>query len=124
MENVYEDRLVGCVWQSSPVSESPVVVLVGWCVYEVKLPGRVERTRHFSGTKANDGRGKASSSIVQFDSAARRGVTESGRVYLLESSVGTEANVRYVWNEIVRINCAMDVIDVTNEIVEMMERKA
>ncbi|MDO8450328.1 MAG: hypothetical protein Q7T10_16135 [Rhodoferax sp.] len=120
----FENKFEGSVWQSEPVSETPVVVLVGWHVFEVKLPGRAERTRHFSGTKAHDGHGKASTPIVQFDPVARRGVTESGRVYLLENPPGLEINAVCAWDAFVRVNRAHDVVDVSTEIQNMMERRA
>lgn len=64
---IIENRFTGSVWQAAPVSEKPRVVPVGWHVFEVHLPKRAERTRHFVGTKAEDGHGKASTAIVSFD---------------------------------------------------------
>lgn len=118
----FENKFEGSVWQSATVSESPVVVLVGWHVFEVKLLGRAERTRHFAGTRAQDGHGKASTPIVAFDPATRRGTTESGRVYVLEGSTGLEVNVACAWDAFVRVNRAADIVDVSVEIKALMEQ--
>jgi len=120
---IVENKFEGSVWQSAPVSESPVVVLVGWHVFEVKLPCRSERTRHFSGTKAQDGHGKASTPIVAFDPATRRGMTESGRVYVLDGSEGLEVNAACAWDAFVRVNRAVDIVDVSAEIKKAMGQK-
>lgn len=120
---IVENRFTGSVWQAAPVSEKPFVVLVDWHVFEVQLPGRAERTRHFAGTKALDGHGKASTAIIAFDPVAGRGVTESGRVYQLEGSAGVEVNVACAWDAFVRVNRAADIVDVSVEIMTLMEQK-
>jgi len=119
----FENKFEGSVWHSAPVSDKPRVVLVDWHVFEVQLPNRAERTRHFAGTKAQDGHGKASTAIVSFGPVARRGVTESGRVYELEGSAGLEVNVAAAWDAWIRVNRATDVVDVTAEINKAMEQK-
>jgi len=124
MENGFENRFTGSVWQVSPVSEKPDVVLVGWHVFGVQLPGRAGHTRHFSRTKVEDGHGKASTGIVAFDRLVRRGVTESGRVYLLDGSPGVEVNAAFAWDAFVRVNRAENIVDVSSEIEELLGRKA
>lgn len=120
----FENKFEGSVWQSEPVRpRGPDVVLVGWHVFELQLPGHAERTKHFSGTKVLDGHGKASTPIVSLDPATRRGVTESGRVYVLESSPGLEVNAACAWDAFVRVNRAVDIVDVSAEIKALMEQK-
>jgi hypothetical protein len=108
----------GGIWQCSPVSEVAEVCLEDWDVYEVKVPGRENRTRHFVGTKVDRGRsGRVSSPIVSFDSTARRGVTESGRVYeLVGQRTGLGLDAEYTWNNWQQINHVTDVVNVTEEI--------
>ena len=76
-------EIQGGVWKCAPVSERPEIVLVDWHVFEVKLPSRAERTRHFAGQNITDREGRTSSAIETFDAATSRGTTESGRVYEL-----------------------------------------
>ena len=119
----FENKFEGSVWHSAPVSDKPRVVLVDWHVCELQLPDRAERTRHFAGTKAQDGHGKASTAIVAFDPVARRGATESGRVYELEGSTGLEVNAACAWDAFVHVNRAVNIVDVSAEITELMEQK-
>lgn len=114
----------GSIWPSSPVAVTPKVELGDWRVFEVKLPGRVQRSRHFAGSTGRDGRGKASTAIVEFDPLTRRGLTESGRVYELQSSTGFNVNAEYVWRNWVRINRATHVVDVSPEIRALLEGQA
>lgn len=111
----------GRAWSSSPVSEAPFVVLVGWRVFELQLPDRPFRTRHFCGTKAQDGHGKASTAIVKFDPPDKRGYTESGRQYLLIDSPGLDINADFAWASFVSVNRAQAVVDVTPEILKLLE---
>lgn len=114
--------LLDLVWPSSPVSAAPLVVLLGWRIFELQRPYHTYRTRHFCGTKAHDGHGKASTPIVQFDPSAKSGVTESGRQHILVDSLGLDINAACTWNAFVRVNHAQDVVDVTSEIAKLMEK--
>ena len=123
MKNDFVNKFEERAWHSAPVSETPLVVLVGWHVFEVKLPDRTERTRHFAGTTAREGHGKVSTPIVEFDPATWRGVTESGRVYQLENSAGLDINVTLAWDAWIRVHAATDLVDVTAEIKELALRR-
>lgn len=113
----------GGVWKCAPVSERPEIVLTDWHVFEVKLPDRTERTRHFAGQNVTDREGRASSAIVIFDATTARGITESGRVYQLQGHTGFTGDGEYTWNRWKSINAATDVVDVTVEIKELMKQR-
>ena len=116
-------EIQGGVWKCAPVSERPEIVLVDWHVFEVKLPSRAERTRHFAGQNITDREGRTSSAIETFDAATSRGTTESGRVYELRGSTGFSSDGEYTWNRWKNINSVTDVVDVTAEVKVLMEQK-
>lgn len=118
--NVVE--ITGGIWVCAPVSERPEIVLTDWHVFEVQLPGQSDRTRHFAGQNATDIEGRASSAIVRLDAVTRRGITSSGRVYELRGGTGFTPDGQYTWNAWKRINRATDVVDVTPEIIELLEQ--
>ena len=109
-------EIQGGVWKCKPVSERPEIILTDWHVFDVKLPGRAERTRHFAGQNITDGEGRASSAITIFDTATGCGITESGRVYQLLGRTGFTGDGEYTWNRWKTINAVTDVDDVTAEI--------
>lgn len=117
--NVVE--ISGGIWVCAPVSERPEIVLTDWHVFEVQLPGRTDRTRHFAGQNATDIEGRASSAIVRLDAVTRKGITSSGRVYELLGGTGFTSDGQYTWNAWKRINGATDVVDVSPEILKLME---
>lgn len=113
----------GGVWAAAPVSERPGIVLTDWHVFEVQLPSRGARTRHFAGYNITDREGRASSAIVAFDAETGRGRTCSGRVYELRGAAGFNGDGEYVWHRWLSINSAKDVVDVTAEITNAREQK-
>ena len=113
----------GGVWTCAPVSERPEIILSDWQVFEVKLPGLPERTRHFAGQNITDHEGRTSSAINTIDPATGRGITGSGRIYQLRGRPGFTSDGRYVWSRWKSINSVTDVVDVTSEIKTMMELK-
>ena len=113
----------GGVWKCAPVSERPEIGLADWHVFEVKLPSRAERTRHFAGQNITDREGRTSSAIETFDAATSRGTTESGRVYELRGSTGFSGDGEYTWNRWKSINSVTEVVDVTAETKKMIEQK-
>ena len=113
----------GGVWKCAPVSERPEIVLADWQVFEVKLPGRTERSRHFAGQNITDREGRTSSAITIFDAATSRGTTESGRVYELRGSTGFSGDGEYTWSRWKSINSVTDVVDVTAEIKNLIGQK-
>ena len=116
-------EIQGGVWKCAPVSERPEIVLIDWHVFEVQLPSRNERTRHFAGQNVTDNEGRASSAIVTFDLETGRGVTESGRVYQLQGRTGFTGDGQYTWDRWKSINSATNVLDVTAEIKDSMEQR-
>ena len=116
-------EISGGVWKCRPVSERPEIVLTDWHVFEVKLPGRTERSRHFAGQNITDREGRASSAIETFDAATSRGTTESGRVYELRGSTGFTGDGEYTWNRWKKINSVTDVVDVTAEVKVSIEQR-
>ena len=113
----------GGVWKCAPVSERPEIILTDWHVFEIQLPGRSDRTRHFAGQNITDHEGRASSAIVTFDAATGSGITESGRVYQLHGNTVLRGDGEYTWNQWQRINSVTDVVDVTAEIKDSMEQR-
>ena len=109
-------EIQGGVWKCKPVSERPEIILTDWHVFEVKLPSRAERTRHFAGQNITDREGRASSAITIFDAATGCGITESGRVYQLQGRTGFTGDGEYTWNRWKTINAVTDIVDVTAEI--------
>ena len=113
----------GGVWKCAPVSARPEIILANWRVFEVQLPNRTQRTRHFAGQNIEDCEGRASSAIVTFDSETGQGMTESGRIYKLQGPRGFTDDAEYTWNRWKSINSVTEVVDVTAEIKKMMEQK-
>lgn len=113
----------GGVWECAPVAERPEIILTNWRVFEVQLPSRNERSRHFAGQNIIDCEGRASSAMVIFDPQTGQGITESGRVYQLQGRTGFTGDGEYTWNQWKRINSVSGVVDVTAEIKKLMEKK-
>jgi len=109
------------VWNVASVNEEPELVLEGWRVYELKGVYGDALSRHFVGT-CSDGSGRVSSGIQVFDATRRRGTTRSGRVYELTGRQGLGMNAEYVWNSFCRIHPVRDLRDVTDELVEQINR--
>ena len=116
-------EISGGVWKCAPVTERPEIVLTNWHVFEVKLPGRTERSRHFAGQNITDREGRASSAIVTFDAVTGCGMTESGRVYQLRGSTGLAGDGEYTWNRWKGINSVTGVVDVTAEIRKLIGQR-
>ena len=116
-------EISGGVWKCRPVDERPEIILTYWHVFEVTLPGRTERTRHFAGQNITDHEGRASSAITIFDAATGCGITESGRVYQLQGRTGFTGDGEYTWNRWKTINAVTDVVDVTAEIKGSMGQR-
>ena len=81
------------VWRTSSVSDEPEIQLIDW---DVKKD--TAGNGYFVGTRANDGSGRVSTTIVEFDPERRRGRTQSGRVYELLGNGGYSSNGEYVWS--------------------------
>lgn len=81
------------VWKTAPVSDEPEIQLVDW---DVKKDTAGDG--YFVGTRPDDGSGRVSTAIVEFDRERRRGRTQSGRVYELLGPRGYSSNGEYVWS--------------------------
>ena len=93
------DIATGGIWATTPVSETPEIVLRSWRVMQLK-----DGDRHFVGYNVTEHEGRVSSKIVQFDKETMRGVTASGRVYQLEGPSGYNGDAIYTWNKWQAIN--------------------
>lgn len=85
-------------WALTTISETADCTLDAWSVFEVPFDGddRVW-TRHFFGFRREGCRGQVSSPVQEFDAAARRGRTRSGRVYELAGGSGINPDAMAVW---------------------------
>ncbi|HZR34082.1 MAG TPA: hypothetical protein VFA75_01820 [Nevskia sp.] len=81
------------LWRSAPVRDEPEVHLRDWDIRQ-DTAGRC----YFVGTRADNGDGRVSTPIVEFDAEHRRGRTRSGRVYELLGPSGRSRNGEYVWS--------------------------
>ncbi len=94
------------VWKAASVREEPEIQLRNWDIKE-DTAGR----RYFVGSRVDDGTGRVSTAIVEFDAERRRGRTESGRVYELHGPRGRSSNGEYVWSHYKIANCIREAAD-------------
>lgn len=106
------------IWKTTPVASVPQIKLASWSIYEVSSEYWIGRTRHFVGYNLTEREGRASSAIVEFDPVAKRGVTESGRVYELVGAPGNSGDGIYTFNQWCEINKVSDCMDVTSKAFE------
>lgn len=95
------------------VDDEPVIELRSWRVMQTE---RCER--HFVGVHGSGmlAAGRVSSAIVSFDASQRRGVTRSGRVYILRGAPGgLDGDAAYTWAAWARFNRVASYEDVTHE---------
>lgn len=95
------------IWRTAPVSEEPEIRLSRWKIIEEG--GR----RYFVG---NDGAGRVSNVIVEFDKEKRVGKTRSGRIYKLIGGPAMNIEAEYVLSRWKAINGVDSVTDVTDQI--------
>lgn len=105
------------IWKVESIENEPSLRLRDWRVYEVLGVYGDEPSRHFVATQFGSQSGRVSSGIATYDSAARKGVTQSGRVYELVGRSGWSSDGEYVWNAYCRLNSARGVRDVTASLV-------
>jgi hypothetical protein len=104
------------IWPIASVSECPGITLRQWQIFEVQLPQKPNRTRHFVGYSVHDRAGQVSSAIKQFDQTTMRGVTESGRVYQLLGLPGWNADADHTWRRWKSICSITSELDVTGSV--------
>ena len=85
------------IWPIASVTDQPEISLRDWQVFEVQLPARASKTRHFVGYAIENNAGQVSSAIQSFDPKTMRGITESGRVYQLVGKPGWDSDGDHTW---------------------------
>lgn len=109
----------GGVWRTTPVRETPEIVLARWRVFSVSLPNGESCTRHFVGWNVTEREGRVSSPIVEFDSLTMRGRTRSGRVYELRGVSGWDGDAEYVWSRWQRLQASGDLTNIKDVSAEL-----
>jgi len=109
----------GSLWSTPPVSDQPVIILARWRVVEV-LTKNMAIERHFIGYNVEDGEGRASTAVEQFDPATGQAKTKSGRIYQLTGEPGYDSDGEWVWQNWARLNHFSDEKDVTAEFWKLM----
>ena len=97
--------MIGIPWQLSQ-----------WRVFEVQLPGRPDRTRHFAGYSVALRVPKVAGPIVEFDLALQRGTDDTGRVFALIAASRGSAVVDKEWDAWVRRVGATAVKDISKDV--------
>lgn len=105
------------IWRPASVDQEPETILSQWRVYRVKgnFEGQAE-TVHFVGyTLGRFGEGRVSSPVLEFDAETKKGVTASGRVYLLHGTSGFNPDAMYVWNRWLGLASEPEYTDVSED---------
>jgi hypothetical protein len=116
MPGVIGHIIESSVWRVISVADQPGVDLGSWQV--MQLPNG---DRHFVGWNATGREGRASSKIVAFDAATRRGRTSSGRVYQLRGRTGCDGDGTHVWHRWMQLNGAAAFMDVSDEVQALID---
>lgn len=95
----------------APVEREPEVTLINWTVFQSSTG-----ERHFAGHCIENGTSRFSTAIAVFDPATQRGITHSGRVYLLKGPSGHDSDAAYVMNQIAAARCTA-FIDVSSQMM-------
>lgn len=81
------------VWRPASVNDEPEVQLCQWDIKK-DTAGRC----YFVGSRVDDGTGRVSTAIVEFDAERHRGRTKSGRIYEMVGPRGRSSNGEYLWS--------------------------
>lgn len=100
---------VGIPWQLSQ-----------WKIFEVALPGRTDRTRHFAGYSLALRVPKITGPIAQFDPTKKRGVDERGNEFALIGLSRVSTDVEPAWLAWVADQHARDVKDISRDVTKML----
>ncbi|HET7552358.1 MAG TPA: hypothetical protein VFK04_13800 [Gemmatimonadaceae bacterium] len=92
LDDVPVEVAAGGVWAARPISDQPGLRLARWQIYAV------QQIFVFVGYNLDDREGRVSSAIQSLDVTARRGVTESGRVYELVGEPGRDGDGEWVFS--------------------------
>lgn len=103
------------IWRPASVTQEPETSLTQWRVMKVNSDFNTHKdTIHFVGYAGYEGR--VSSSVQEYDSKTKRGITKSGRIYELTGNSGFNGDAAYVWNMWVnRLGTDAVATDVTKE---------
>ena len=119
LPGVIEHIIETSVWSATSLTEVPEIELTRWQV--MQLP---HGDRHFVGWNVTEREGRASSKIVEFDAATRRGRTRSGRIYQLRGPTGHDGDGAYTWGRWIKLNAAVDCTDVSQEVQALIDAEA
>jgi len=100
---------VGIPWQISQ-----------WKIFEVTLPGRTDRTRHFAGYSLALRVPKITGPIGQFDPTKKRGLDENGNEFALIGLSRVSTDVEPAWQAWVAAQKAQDVRDISRDVTKML----
>lgn len=92
------------------VYTQPEVTLRRWLILEC-----TNGLRYATGWCVENGEGRASTFILDFDRKAMRLRTASGRIYQLQGPPGADADAAYVWHAYARLNSLTVARDATSE---------
>lgn len=94
------------------IADRPTVELIRWRIMQTSAGDM-----HFVGCETLGHKGRVSSAIADFDAAARRGVTRSGRIYLLSRPSGFHPAATYVWTRSCECNKVTAYRDVSSDVM-------
>ena len=102
------------IWRPASVTDEPESYMTNWSVFKVKgVEIDDADTVHFVGNC--DGEGRVCSPVRTYDPVTKRGVTRSGRIYVLTGKSWYDSDALYVWRHWLMVNNNPTVIDVTKE---------
>ena len=107
------------LWKTRPVDEEPVIRLERWRILRTEAG-----SEHFVGFHSDGRYGRVSSDIEQLDPQARRGVTSTGRIYVLDGPSAWDAQAEYVWERWCGVNRILAYQDVTLALIPDAEDDA
>jgi hypothetical protein len=110
--------IFGGLTPQPPVSQQPVATLIQW--QAMKTSGGAI---HLVGYCTERREGRASTAVVTIDTATRRCMTASGRVYVLSGPPGQNADGQWVWQQFAAANSITDDADVSAEMVAEFARE-
>jgi hypothetical protein len=117
--STFEDILAAALHNIVPVADQPETHMTEWRLFRV-LRANGKRTRHLIGRA--DWEGRVSSDIVEFELAALRATTQSGRVYHLDGPPGQYSDADWVFERWLRVNGAHLPVDITGALLRLRKR--
>ena len=112
--NILKDIINNSIWKTASILQEPETKLIQWQVYRVTFPDEI--TIHFVGYTGYEGR--VCSAIQEFDMAAMKGRTRSGRIYELIGNTGMNMDASYVWNHWLNINGNPSIENISDDFIK------